>query len=398
MVYNKTIKNRILYSAIAVALILIALFFVLKNKPKTDMVKNTESDIKAIDKKITLPEDILKKEKFTYIKMEERGISEEINLPGKVSYDMEKMAEVGSRVSGRIINVFVKEGDLVNAGAPLVSIASIELGKAQEQYLKSKARLETIKVQLERAEELYTKEKIISAKEFEAVQTEYKTLKTEVDVSYSSLLIFGYSKAEISSLEKGSIRQQELLIRSPIRGTVTKRNAIIGQSVNSQENMFVIADLKKLWILLDLYEKDLNQIKIGTEATIFTYDNKTETINGVIANVGQIIDPQTHTAKVRIEVDNSEFKLKPGQTISARVMGLMMENKSKKLNVLPSESVHKIEGKNYAFVANSDGSFSARELELGSLVDNFTEIKSGLTYDDTVVVYGSFILKSALLK
>ena len=262
------------YWYIAILCVLIGGYFVYQKV----ISKPTKSENAASpkDKRIVISEDILKSHPLSYVKLRERGFYEEIILPGKVSYDLENLANVGSRVTGRITEVFVKEGDQVRQGSRLATISSVELSNAQSNYLKSKVRLEALKIQAQRANELYEK-KIISSREFEIANMEYKTVKTEMDTSYNTLEIFGLTKSEIQGLESGSQKQQNLTIRSPIHGTVTNRKAVNGEAVNIEENLFVIADLRRLWILLDVYEKDLYSVKIGAEATVTTLGDRPET-------------------------------------------------------------------------------------------------------------------------
>ncbi len=377
-------------------LVLVVGIFMIYQKVNSKAPKQ-EAQAESKDKRILIPEEILKSHPLSYVKLRERGFYEEIVLPGKVSYDLENLANVGSRVTGRITSVFVKEGDHVRAGSPLATISSVELSNAQSSYLKSKVRLEALKIQAQRASELFEK-KIISAREFEIANMEYKNVKTEMDTSYNTLEIFGLTKSEILGLESGSQKQQNLTIRSPISGTVTDRKAINGQSVNHEENLFVVADLRKLWILLDVYEKDLYSVKIGAEASVYTLGDKPETVKAYVAHVSEVIDQVKHTAEIRLEVNNAESKLKPGQTISAKVQGLISESKSRKIMVVPAEAVHKIEGKSMVFLANPDGSFEAKEVVTGEAIDDDIEIKSGIPQERNVVSEGSFVLKSEYLK
>ncbi len=385
--------NKIWYLAIIV--VIVGVFFIYQKV--TSKTTKTEAIQETKDRKIFIPEDILKSHPLSYVKLRERGFYEEIVLPGKVSYDLENLANVGSRVTGRITSVFVKEGDNVRAGSPLAVISSVELSNAQSNYLKSKVRLDALRVQAQRANELFEK-KIISAREFELANMEYKTVKTEMETSYNTLEIFGLSKQEINNLDSGTQKQQGLIIRSPINGTVTDRKAINGQSVNHEENLFVVADLRKLWILLDVYEKDLYSVKIGAESSIYTLGEKPETVKAVVAHVSEVIDQVKHTAEIRLEVNNAESKLKPGQTISAKVQGLISESKSRKIMVVPAEAVHKIEGKSIVFLVNSDGSFEAKEVVTGEAIDDDIEIKSGIPQEKNIVSEGSFLLKSEYLK
>lgn len=365
-----------------------------KLKPKQ---KKTDTVQTQKDKRIIISKDILKNHNLEYVHLRERSRDEEITLPGKVSYDLENLANVGSRVTGRIVAVYVKEGDQVRQGSKLASISSVELSNAQSNYLKARVRLEALKVQAQRANELMDK-KIISSREFEIANMEYKTVKTEMETSYNTLEIFGLTKTEIDSLESSNNRQQYLVIRSPINGTITDRKAVNGQAVNLDENLFVVADLRKLWVLLDVYEKDLNSVKIGSEATIKTLGDKQEVVKAYVAHVSEVIDQVKHTAEIRLEVDNAESKLKPGQTISATVKDLTSSSKSRKIQVVPSEAVHKIEGKSIVFAANDDGSFDVLDVSTGDTIDDDIEIKSGIPPHRNIVSTGSFVLKSEYLK
>lgn len=380
---------------IAVILLIGGGYGIYRKFSKSTQEKNPETTSKL--NRIYIPPDVLKNHPLSFTRLRERGFNEEIVLPGKVSFDQERQAKIGSRVTGRVNKVYVKEGDMVSTGSPLAIISSVDLGTAQANYLKSKARLEVLKNQLDRASELF-EQKIISAKEYELTNVEYQTVKTEMDTSLNSLLVYGLSKEEITQLEQGKLSPSLLTIRSTIAGTVTARNAINGQSVATEVNLFEVANLTKLWIILDVYEKDLYSVKMDAEATVSTLGEKPESVKARVAHVSEVIDPVKHTAEIRLEVDNRDFKLKPGQTVSAKVQGLISESKSKRILVVPSESIHKIEGKSYVFIAHTDGSFEAKTVSIGESIDDDTEIKSGITTEENIVSQGSFLLKSEYLK
>lgn len=392
---DETRRKSAIYWTLAVIALIFGIFFIYKKISKKTTVSEKKEDSSSA-RKIVIPPDVLKNHPFTYVRLKERGFYEEIVLPGKVSFDLEKVANVGSRVPGRINQVFVKEGDIVVKGTPLASISSVELGSAEATYLKAKARLETLQVQLERVKDLF-EQKIISAKEFEMTNVEYRTVKTEKETSYNTLSVYGLSASEIKNLETGRLNPSELILRSPIGGTVTARKAVNGQAVITEDNLFVVANLAKLWILLDVYEKDLYSVKLNAEANVYTLGEKPEIVKAIVAHVSDVIDPVKHTAEIRLEVDNHELKLKPGQTVSAKVQGLISESKSRRIMVLPSESVHKIEGKSFVFIA-ADGSFEAKEVETGEAIDDDVEIRSGISSEVNVVSAGSFVIKSEFLK
>ncbi|EOQ97112.1 efflux transporter, RND family, MFP subunit [Leptospira wolbachii serovar Codice str. CDC] len=347
--------------------------------------------------KFMISQEIQKNHPFSIVYLEEKALEEELQLPGTVSYDMNSVAKVGSRVSGRIVQVFVKEGEHVKKSTALASIQSVELGTTEANYLKARARLEALKVQADRAKDLYER-KVTSAKEYEMSLMDYKSVKAEMETSRNALENLGLNDAEITNLEGGKYNSKNLYIRTPISGTVTEREAIIGQAVNARDNLFTVADLSVLWINLEVYEKDLASIRVGNEAKVIPIGSKDESLKAVVSHVGDVIDPIKKTAEIRLEVRNSKGRLRPGQSVTATVVGAMVESSVNKAKVIPAECIHKIEGENYIFVRNGDGSFSAKKIGVGKTYDNWVEITNGVESGEAIVEEGSFVLKSEYLK
>ncbi|MDF3819450.1 efflux RND transporter periplasmic adaptor subunit [Leptospira sp. 96542] len=347
--------------------------------------------------KFRISDEIQKKHPFSVVYLQEQAIEEELQLPGTVSYDMNNVAKVGSRVSGRLIQVFVKEGDHVKKGTALASLQSVELGTTEANYLKARARLEALKVQSDRAKDLYER-KVTSAKEYEMSLMDYKSVKAEMETSRNALENLGLTETEITNLEAGKYNSKNLFIRTPISGSVTDREAIIGQAVNARDNLFTVADLSVLWINLEVYEKDLSAIRVGNEAKVVPIGSKDESLKAVVSHVGDIIDPIKKTAEIRLEVRNSKGKLRPGQSVTATVVGAIVESTSNKSKVVPSSCVHKIEGENFVFIRNPDGSFSAKKIGIGRIYDLWVEVTTGVETGQAIVEEGSFVLKSEYLK
>ncbi|TGK85049.1 efflux RND transporter periplasmic adaptor subunit [Leptospira bourretii] len=347
--------------------------------------------------KFVISQEIQKNHPFSVVYLEEKALEEELQLPGTVSYDMNSVAKVGSRVSGRIVQVFVKEGEHVKKSTALASIQSVELGTTEANYLKARARLEALKVQADRAKDLYER-KVTSAKEYEMSLMDYKSVKAEMETSRNALENLGLNEVEIANLEAGKYNSKNLYIRTPISGTVTEREAIIGQAVNARDNLFTVADLSVLWINLEVYEKDLASIRMGNEAKVIPIGSKDDSLKAVVSHVGDVIDPIKKTAEIRLEVRNSKGRLRPGQSVTATVVGAMVESSVNKAKVIPADCIHKIEGENFIFVRNSDGSFSAKKIGVGKTYDNWVEITNGVESGEAIVEEGSFVLKSEYLK
>ncbi|MBM9591872.1 efflux RND transporter periplasmic adaptor subunit [Leptospira sp. 201903075] len=347
--------------------------------------------------KFAISAEIQKNHPFSVVYLEEKALEEELQLPGTVSYDMNSVAKVGSRVSGRIVQVFVKEGEHVKKSTALASIQSVELGTTEANYLKARARLEALKVQADRAKDLYER-KVTSAKEYEMSLMDYKSVKAEMETSRNALENLGLNDSEIANLEAGKYNSKNLYIRTPISGTVTEREAIIGQAVNARDNLFTVADLSVLWINLEVYEKDLSSIRMGNEAKVIPIGSKDESLKAVVSHVGDVIDPVKKTAEIRLEVRNSKGRLRPGQSVTATVVGAMVESSVNKAKVIPADCIHKIEGENYIFVRNGDGSFSAKKIGVGKTYDHWVEVTNGVESGEAIVEEGSFVLKSEYLK
>lgn len=347
--------------------------------------------------KFIISNEIQKNHPFSVVYLQERALEEELQLPGTVSYDMNNVAKVGSRVNGRIVQVFVKEGEYVKKSTALASIQSVDLGTTEAAYLKARARLEALKVQADRAKDLYER-KVTSAKEYEMSLMDYKSVKAEMETSRNALENLGLNETEIANLEAGKYNSKNLYIRTPISGTVTEREAIIGQAVNARDNLFTVADLSVLWINLEVYEKDLASIRVGNEAKVIPIGSKDESLKAVVSHVGDVIDPVKKTAEIRLEVRNSKGRLRPGQSVTATVVGAMVTSSVNKAKVIPSNCIHKIEGENFIFVRNPDGSFSAKKIAIGKTYDNWVEVTDGVGSGEAIVEEGSFVLKSEYLK
>lgn len=367
-------------------------FFKKKSPVEQNVMISEEENVFSIS------EEIQKKYSFQTTQLSEAPDFERIYVPGVVSYDLENTARIGSRVQGRIIKIFVNEGDYIKKNQNVFSIASTELGEMESRYKKAVSRKESLRIQLDRAKELYEK-KITSAKEYESTLMEYNTSKTEAENSYNALLSYGLSSSEIQNILNGKTYSLSLNIKSPLSGTITERNAIIGQSVSVEDNLFTVSNLSKVWVILELYEKDLNMVSVGQFAEIIPVGNETGSVKARITHVGEIIDPVTRTSEIRFELDNKNRRFRPGQSVSSLLKGSSQDyDEDKKTFTLPIVAIHKIEGEDFVFLKLEDGNFQAKPVEVGKTIDDQVEIISGLEIEDKVVTEGSFILKSEYLK
>lgn len=394
-------KKRI--QLVLVGIALLAGGFVLKKAvfrspagtPDTIQSKTADPTKKTIE----LSPDILKNYPLQTSVLTEIKPSEEVRLPGRVQKDPTQVAQVTARAVGRITDIRVKEADQVHAGQVLATLQSSEVAQAQAAHLKSQLRFELTKHHLERSRELYQHE-IISAREFEITTMDYKSAKAELDASRIHLEHLGLSKEEVTQLEKAQSHTGELHLRSPIGGWVIERKASLGQSVSPDTALFLVGKTDKVWIVLDVYEKDIPLIDEEMPAQVLVPRGTEEpkVIPAKVARISSVIDSTTRTAKVWLEVDNPDQELKFGQAISARIEGIHQDRANRVISGLPLDAVHQIEGESIVFVKKSEHVYEPRHVKTGWSSDQWVEIKSGVNPGEAVASAGSFILKSEYLR
>ncbi len=221
----------------------------------------------------------------------------EVKTVGEIDYDERKVAFVAAWIPGRIDKLFVDfTGARVRKGAPLVWIYSPDLVTTQQEYLLA---LET----LEKVKESPHGETLAGARSL-------------VEASKKRLLLWGVSEKQIKELEEKGEASTHMVIHAPIGGTVVHKNAVEGKYVKEGENLYQIADLSNVWVLADIYESDLASIEKGQSVAITTYALPSEQFNGQISFIDPYLNPKTRTVKVRVDVSNTQMKLKPGMYVN----------------------------------------------------------------------------------
>jgi cobalt-zinc-cadmium efflux system membrane fusion protein len=330
------------------------------------------------------------------IKIEEvvsRPLKPELQFPGTIQTNEDRLAHVGSRIPGRLIKIMVGLGDHVEKGKKLALIDSPELGRAQSEYLTAKARLLVVEKAYERAKSL-VEGKVIGTGEFQRREGEYLSSKAEAQAAESHLHLLGMTEGEVVNLEDEDAIRSQVAINAPLSGTMIERHVTLGEVVEPVKTLFTIADLTTLWGIADIPEKDLSKIKKGltTEVSVSSYTEKR--FIGKIAYISDTIDPSTRTIKVRVNVDNTLGRLKPEMFASFRIM----TEETEKILTVPVSAVQREGEKSIVFVSHQGKGFEKRAVELGREVQGYYQVVSGLKPGEKVVTKGAFTLKSETLK
>jgi cobalt-zinc-cadmium efflux system membrane fusion protein len=289
------------------------------------------------------------------------------------------------------VDIRVSIGSAVKAGSVLAVLDSTELNQSKSEYLKSQTLLELAKANYEREKSLFD-QKIAAKKDVLAAEAEYRKAEAEARTLHERLRLYGLSDQAISNLNNAP---SQYALTSPGPGVIVEREMTKGEVIEAGKKVLTISDLSMLWVLLNIYEKDLARVQRGSTVKIKTEAYPGEVFTGKVTYIGDIVDPHSRTVSLRVEVPNPKARLKPGMFATAEVV---TGASSKQAMMIPSSAIQKIEGKPTVFVQEKDGSFSKRELELGREAGGRVEVKSGLNEHEQVVTEGSFTLKSELLK
>ncbi len=316
-----------------------------------------------------------------------------------------RTAHITSFVHGQILDLSVDLGTKVHRGQTLITINSPDFGKAQADFLRTRAALNLSQQEYDRAKMLL-EEKAIEEREYLRRKAEYEKLSTEYGALGSALHSYGITHEQIDKLiakcdalekekYKCEIANPNLPLLSPISGTVIFRDAIVGAHIEPEKILFTISDLSTLWAILDAYEKDIPYISKEGHVHILSPLYPDKKFPGKITYIGETIDPKLRTVKIRVEVPNKEGFLKPNMYIQG-----VLENRTQGGDVLtvPEEAIQNMDGKKVVFVMESEGVFAARNVEIGNKVGFRRIITEGLKPEDDLVLQGAFTIKTELKK
>lgn len=340
---------------------------------------------------VKLSEELARRAKLVTELVDKRTLSPTIDLVGSVDFDADAVADVGGRIAGRITRVMVTVGDKVVRGQPLMEIESNELGEALASLLSARANLTAAEHHAARETALGQKQ-LSSAPVVETARASEKALSAEVRGAEQRLLAMGLTQAELNNLKSGE-GPRRITLRAPIDGEVVERYAVLGQVVDPTQPILRIADLGRLWVELDLFERDLAHVASGDHVEILSETYPGRTFHGKVSYVDATVDTATRTAELRIEVPNPERLLRPGQFVHAR---LVTHGKAETVIAVPQKALLQVEGELSVFVQQKPELYVARPVETGRVAGDLVEIKRGLIEGERLVTEGGFVLKSEL--
>ena len=375
-----------------------------------DLIPVSSGETQTAEREIILSQNAIKLAEIQTAVVEQKLIEKEIRLTGKLAYDESRIANITAWVPGRLEKMYVDyTGVKVKKNEHLFYLYSQELYVMQAEYLISK-----------------------------------RAGNVNASAGRDRLLLAGLTEAQIKKLEQTEKPLLNVTIYSPIGGTVVEKNGMEGMYIDIGTKIYTIADLSKLWLLLDAYESDLAWLRYGQKVFFNVEAFAGNTFTGQIVFISPVLDEKTRTVKIRVNVDNKAQKLKPGLFAHATafsaataegpaidfsltnkwicpmhpeiiddkegecsICGMPLEKSSslgfgsgsKTLPLVIPASAPLITGKRavvYVAVPEKDGAFEGREIVLGPRVGDYYIVMSGLEKGEKVVVNGNFKIDSEM--
>jgi cobalt-zinc-cadmium efflux system membrane fusion protein len=323
--------------------------------------------------------------------------ADRIQTTGEVHFDGTRLAHVSPRLEGRIHQVSVELGQHVAAGDALAIIDSVELGTSKAEYLSAKARLGLAQSTLDREEGLLERHITSEQQVIEARAARQEAAAMEQAAS-DKLRVLGVSKTDIQGIRHSDPKAPLFTVRAPISGKVVELHATLGELVGPATEFATVADLSRLWIWVDVYERDLRRVSVGDGAEVRLDAFPEEVIAGRVAYLKDEVDRDTRTVRARLDVDNAEEKMKPGMFARVLLEHGGSDAPTAGAVSVPPTAILRQGGEFLAFVKAGTHRYEVRNLRVGRRSKDQVEVLSGLAPGDEVVVEGGFILKSELGK
>jgi cobalt-zinc-cadmium efflux system membrane fusion protein len=232
-------------------------------------------------------------------------------------------------------------------------------------------------------------QKISAERDWRAAEAEATRARADRDAAAAKLRALGAG---------GDGGGSTLSITAPLDGLVVERNTTLGQVVGPADTLFVVMDLHEVWLLVDVYEQDLSQVKVGQKVEARVAAVPDHTFTGTVANIGAVIEPHSRATKVRVVIPNDGAEgarpLKPGMFATVELTGTT--GQARERLYVPTTAVQRDGNRRLVFVVRGEREYEAREVQIGREVGDAVAVDEGLTEGETVVTDGSFNLKAEL--
>jgi len=353
-----------------------------------DLIPLVSGEEETTGNRITMSENARKLAEIQTTRVIRKKVEKEILLSGKIDYDETNVYHISAWTGGRLDKLYADYTGLeVKKGDPLVEIYSPELFSVQQELIQIKRQYDIYKGQNNKLA---------------------KSSKITLEATREKLKLLGLKDNQIKQLENNSIPQKNITIPSTSSGVIIKKYFDEGMYVKTGMAIYEVVNLSQLWVMLYAYEKDLPFIQLGQKVEMKIKALPDESIIGRVDFISPIINEQTRSGKIRINIDNRQGKLKPGMFVQAKIYAKIDSNgkivnpnkKHKNYPIVIPASAPLITGKRaVVFVKLTDKdepTYETREIILGPAAGDYYIVLKGLKEGEYVVTSGNFKIDSAM--
>lgn len=313
---------------------------------------------------------------------------EELRASGRVDFNELFLSRIGANVTGRVSDILAIPGQRVKQGDILAKITSTELTQSQLSYLKAKSASQLADQAANRARILY-KEDVIALAELQRREAEASSAKAEFRATNDQLRVQGMDQPSIDRLAKSGVIESINNVIATIPGEIVERKINKGQVVQPADALFTVADLSTLWAVSEIPESNAYLIHKGQKVTLVIPALRNASIEGVVAHVDSIVNPQTRTVVVRMEVPNKDGLIKPGMLAT-----MMIESQPTERLLVPSSAVIREDNHDHVFIREDEDTYRMVTVKLGPEGKGYRPVISGLKDGQEIAINGAFHLNT----
>ena len=312
--------------------------------------------------------------------VKEASALSEINLTGSIAADESKMVKIYPMVSGVAHDVNVQLGDVVSKGQTLAVMKSAEMAGFTKDYISAEADLRSAKRTLASTQDLY-KSGLASQKDMEEAQSDYDKAVAE-------------NKRATTVVSINKSNDEGYVVKAPISGFVIEKNLTDNTQVRADNstNLFTIADLSDVYVLINIYESDISNIQTGDPVRITTLSYPDKVFTGKIDKIYDMLDPDNKVVKARVKIENPGNKLKPEMFANVTIKAKSGEN----LPVVNTNALIFDNDKNYVVVVDGKAKVHVQQVDIAKRVEDRAYIRAGLKPGDRVVASRQLYLFESL--
>jgi cobalt-zinc-cadmium efflux system membrane fusion protein len=320
------------------------------------------------------------------------GPAHTVRVSGTLDYDLDRYAEVGALLEGRLSSVASRVGDEVRKGQVLATIVVPSIAEAQASYLTAKAASVAARKNRDREAGLLESQ-LTTAREAEVASSDASRAQAEVAAAEAKLRAL---RVELPDSDTSVTSAGTYKLTAPIDGTVVRRDAVLGGFLEPNRTAFVVADLSQLRASLEIFEADLPYVRAGATVRITIDALPGKVFEGVVAQLDPQMGNATRMVRARVAVQNPDGELRPGLFVRAAI-DLPAELLASQV-LVPAAAVQPVGSDDVVFVERSAGSYEVRLVSIARRTTDVVSVARGLARGESIVVEGAFLLRGEVTR